>query len=126
MQCEAGEDFPHRLASSGFDEQAAQFIDLPCKVYCLCLQDLDRMAAMAFIFEFYDPVVEGVQLVLQVLDFVLNREARSRNSINLFSGLCSHRKQVAVSRPPCGHGFSAANKRGPPFAAMPPSLGRSA
>jgi hypothetical protein len=66
------------------------------------------MAAMAFIFEFYDPVVEGVQLVLQVLDFVLNREARSRNSINLFSGLCSHRKQVTVSRPPCGHGFAAA------------------
>jgi hypothetical protein len=33
------------------------------------------MAAMAFIFEFYNPVVERVQLVLQMLNFVLKREA---------------------------------------------------
>jgi hypothetical protein len=96
------------LASSGFDEQAAKFIDLPCKVYCLCLQHFHRVAAMAFIFQLYDTVIECVELVLQMLNFMLNRETRCRDSIDLFSGLSPHRKQVAVSRPRCGHGFSAA------------------
>ena len=42
------------------------------------------MAAMAFTFQFHDPVTKCIQLVLQMLDFVLNRETRSRNSIELF------------------------------------------
>ena len=45
------------------------------------------MAAMAFIFQLYDPLVKIAQLLLQLLNFVLNGEARSRNSIVLFSGL---------------------------------------
>jgi hypothetical protein len=53
------------------------------------------MAAMAFSFQFYDPVVKCVQLALQMLNFVLDRETRSGNSIDLFSGLRPHRKQVA-------------------------------
>ena len=70
------------------------------------------MAAMAFSFQFYDPVVKCVQLALQMLNFVLDRETRSGNSIDLFSGLRPHRKQVAGSHPPCGHGFSAALSNG--------------
>jgi hypothetical protein len=50
---------------------------------------------------------------LQMLNFMLNRETRRRDSIDLFSGLSPHRKQVPflargvvmVSPPP--------NKKGP-------------
>ena len=71
------------------------------------------MAAMAFSFQFYDPVGKCVQLALQMLNFVLDRETRSWNSIDLFSGLRPHRKQVAGSCPPCGHGLLAADEKGP-------------
>jgi hypothetical protein len=61
------------------------------------------MAAMTFIFQFYDSLVKLVQFLLQFLDFVLNRETRGRISIDCLSGLCAHRQQVTGSRPPCGH-----------------------
>jgi hypothetical protein len=92
------------------NQQAAKFIDLPCKVYRLCLQDFHRMAAMALIFQFYDPLVKIVQFLLQSLDCMLDRETRSRNYIGSFSGLCPRRKQVAGSSPPCGHGFSKSHE----------------
>ena len=49
------------------------------------------MAAMTFIFQFYDSFVKIVQFLLQLLDFVLNRETRGWNFIDFFSGLCTHR-----------------------------------
>jgi hypothetical protein len=61
----------------------------------------------------------------QVLNFVLDRETRSGNSIDLVSGLRPHRKQLAGSHPPCGHGFSAALQKGARhWRRCPPSLGR--
>ncbi len=54
---------------------------------------------MAFIFQFYDPVVKCVQLVLQMLNFVLDRETRSWNSIDLFSGPVLARRVIMASPP---------------------------
>ena len=39
-----------RLFRKWYDQQAAKFIDLACKVYGLGLQDFHRMAAIAVIF----------------------------------------------------------------------------
>jgi hypothetical protein len=45
------------------------------------------MTAMTFIFQFYDSFVKIVQFLLQLLDFVLNRETRSGKFIEFLSGL---------------------------------------
>jgi len=49
------------------------------------------MTAMTFILQFYDSLIKVVQFLLQLLDFVLNRETRGGKFINFLSGLCTHR-----------------------------------
>jgi len=49
------------------------------------------MAAMTFTFQFDDSFIKIVQFLLQLLDFVLNGEARGGIFIDLFSDLCAHR-----------------------------------
>ena len=47
------------------------------------------MAAMAFIFQFYDSFIEIVKFLLQLLDFVLNREAPRGKFIDFLSSVCT-------------------------------------
>ena len=49
------------------------------------------MTAMTFILQLYDSLIKVVQFLLQLLDFVLNRETRGAKFINFLSGLCTHR-----------------------------------
>jgi len=49
------------------------------------------MTAMTFILQFYDSLIKVVQFLLQLLDFVLNRETRGGKFINFLFGLCTHR-----------------------------------
>ncbi|KRR16024.1 hypothetical protein CQ14_38685 [Bradyrhizobium lablabi] len=64
------------------------------------------MTAMTFIFQFYDSVVKFVQMLLQFLNFVLNRKARSRIFVDLCLDFCTHRQEITESRLPGGHGPS--------------------
>jgi hypothetical protein len=61
---------------------------------------------MTFIFLFYGSVVKFIQVLLQFLDFVLNRKTRSGIFVDLSQDLCAHRREIAESRLPCGHGPS--------------------
>ena len=49
------------------------------------------MAAMTFTFQFDNSFIKIVQFLLQLLDFVLNGEARGGKFIRFLSGLCTHR-----------------------------------
>ena len=44
---------------------------------------------MTFIFQFYDSVVKFAQMLLQFLDFVLNRKTRSGIFVDLGLDLCA-------------------------------------
>jgi hypothetical protein len=69
------------------------------------------MTPMTVILQFCDPVVKSVQLLLQFLNFVLNRELPSGIFIN---GFCTRCWQVTVqdSLSLCGHGPSESRMRG--------------
>jgi len=43
------------------------------------------MTPVTFIFQFFDPFVEGIQFVLQFLNFMLNRKLPSRKLIDGWS-----------------------------------------
>ena len=47
------------------------------------------MTAMTFILQFYDSLIKVVQFLLQLLDFVLNRETRGGKFIDFLSSVCT-------------------------------------
>ncbi|MGE9009643.1 hypothetical protein ACO2JO_13745 [Leptospira interrogans] len=55
------------------------------KIYRIFLQHVHRMAAVTRIFQFCDPVVEGVQLLFQLLNSMLNWKSPSRIFIDGWS-----------------------------------------
>jgi hypothetical protein len=77
------------------------------------LQDYHRMTPMAFILQFYDPIIESVQVLFQFLN-LLNRKTSTGKLINGLSILCARCWQITVqgSLPLCGHGPSESRTPG--------------
>ena len=59
------------------------------KSNALAFSNFHRMTPMTFILQFCDSLVEGVQFVLQFLNFVLNGKSSRRISINGLVLLCT-------------------------------------
>ena len=87
----------------------------------LRFQHFHCMAAMAFVFQFDDPVVKCVQLILQMLNFVLDRETRGGKFTNFFSNLLALQAGCRFSPAAWSWLLRRLTKRGPPFVAVPQS-----